>query len=192
MVEDAVNAVGVDLNTASSALLARVSGLGASLAEAIVAHRDANGPFDSRKALMKVNRLGPRAFQQCAGFLRIRDGGEPLDASAVHPEAYTVAKKIVAACGRDLRALMGDKTALKKLDPKTFVDETFGLAHGARHSARTGETRPRPAPRVQDGDLRRRDRGHQGSRGPACGWKGPSPMSRPSGPSSISACIRTG
>jgi len=127
VVEDAVNAVGVDLNTASSALLARVSGLGASLAEAIVAHRDANGPFDSRKALMKVNRLGPRAFQQCAGFLRIRDGVEPLDASAVHPEAYTVAKKIVAACGRDLRALMGDKTALKKLDPKAFVDETFGL-----------------------------------------------------------------
>jgi uncharacterized protein len=127
VVEDAVNAVGVDLNTASSALLARVSGLGASLAEAIVAHRDANGPFDSRKALMKVNRLGPRAFQQCAGFLRIRDGAEPLDASAVHPEAYVVAKKIVAACGRDLRTLMGDRTALKKLDPKAFVDETFGL-----------------------------------------------------------------
>jgi uncharacterized protein len=127
VVEDAVNAVGVDLNTASSALLARVSGLGASLADAIVAHRDANGPFDSRKALMKVNRLGPRAFQQCAGFLRIRDGSEPLDASAVHPEAYVVAKKIVAACGRDLRALMGDKTALKTLDPKAFVDETFGL-----------------------------------------------------------------
>jgi uncharacterized protein len=76
---------------------------------------------------MKVNRLGPRAFQQCAGFLRIRDGSEPLDASAVHPEAYVVAKKIVAACGRDLRALMGDKTALKTLDPKAFVDETFGL-----------------------------------------------------------------
>ncbi len=127
VVEDAVNAVGVDLNTASSALLARVSGLGSSLAEAVVAHRDANGPFDSRKALLKVNRLGPRAFEQCAGFLRIRDGAEPLDASAVHPEAYAVAKKIVAACGRDLRALMRDKTALKKLDPKAFVDEKFGL-----------------------------------------------------------------
>jgi uncharacterized protein len=127
VVEDAVNAVGVDLNTASSALLARVSGLGPSLAEAVVAHRDANGPFDSRKALLKVSRLGPRAFQQCAGFLRIRDGAEPLDASAVHPEAYAVAKKIVAACGRDLRALMGDRAALKKLDPKSFVDETFGL-----------------------------------------------------------------
>ena len=127
VVEDAVNAVGVDLNTASSALLARVSGLGASLADAIVAHRDANGPFDSRKALLKVNRLGQRTFQQCAGFLRIRDGSEPLDASAVHPEAYAVAKKILAACGCDLSALMGDRTALKKLDPKAFVDATFGL-----------------------------------------------------------------
>ncbi len=76
---------------------------------------------------MKVNRLGPRAFEQCAGFLRIRDGVEPLDASAVHPEAYAVAKKIVAACGRDLRALMGDREALKKLDPKAFVDDKFGL-----------------------------------------------------------------
>jgi len=127
VVEDAVNAVGVDLNTASPALLARVSGLGASLAEAVVAHRDATGPFSSRRDLLKVPRLGPRAFEQCAGFLRIRDGAEPLDACAVHPEAYVVAKKIVAACGRDLRALMGDKTALRQLDPKTFVDEKFGL-----------------------------------------------------------------
>ncbi len=127
VVEDAVNAVGVDLNTASAALLARVSGLGPSLADAIVAHRDASGPFPSRRALLKVSRLGPRAFEQCAGFLRIRDGAEPLDASAVHPEAYAVAKKIVAACGRDLRSLMGDKTVLKKLDPKAFVDDKFGL-----------------------------------------------------------------
>ena len=127
VVEDAVNAVGVDLNTASPALLARVSGLGTSLAEALVAHRDATGPFASRRDLLKVPRLGPRAFEQCAGFLRIRDGAEPLDASAVHPEAYAVAKKIVAACGRDLRALMGDKAALRKLDPKAFVDEKFGL-----------------------------------------------------------------
>ena len=127
VVEDAVNAVGVDLNTASAALLARVSGLGPSLAEAIVAHRDASGAFASRKELLKVSRLGPRAFEQCAGFLRIRDGEEPLDASAVHPEAYRIAKKIVAACGRDLRSLMGDKAALKSLDPKAFVDEKFGL-----------------------------------------------------------------
>lgn len=127
VVEDAVNAVGVDLNTASAPLLARVSGLGASLAEAIVAHRDATGPFANRRELLKVSRLGPRAFEQCAGFLRIPDGSEPLDASAVHPEAYGVAKKIVAACGRDVRSLMGDSAALKALDPRVFVDERFGL-----------------------------------------------------------------
>jgi uncharacterized protein len=127
VVEDAVNAVGVDLNTASAPLLARVSGLGASLADAIVAHRDATGPFASRKELLKVARLGPRAFEQSAGFLRIANGSEPLDASSVHPEAYGVAKKIVAACGRDVRALMGDSAALKALDPRVFVDERFGL-----------------------------------------------------------------
>jgi uncharacterized protein len=127
VVEDAVNAVGVDLNTASAPLLARVSGLGASLAESIVAHRDASGPFASRKELLKVNRLGPRAFEQCAGFLRIPNGVEPLDASSVHPEAYGIAKKIVASCGRDVRALMGDKQALKALDARLFVDDRFGL-----------------------------------------------------------------
>ncbi|PBC04544.1 Tex family protein [Mesorhizobium sp. WSM3860] len=127
VVEDAVNAVGVDLNTASAPLLARVSGLGPSLAEAIVAHRDAGGPFATRRDLLKVARLGPRAFEQCAGFLRIPNGSEPLDASAVHPEAYGVAKKIVAACGRDVRSLMGDSAALKALDPRVFVDERFGL-----------------------------------------------------------------
>lgn len=127
VVEDAVNAVGVDLNTASAPLLARVSGLGASLADAIVAHRDATGPFASRKDLLKVPRLGPRAFEQSAGFLRIANGSEPLDASSVHPEAYGVAKKIVAACGRDVRALMGDSAVLKALDPRVFVDERFGL-----------------------------------------------------------------
>jgi uncharacterized protein len=127
VVEDAVNAVGVDLNTASAPLLARVSGLGRSSAEAIVAHRDANGPFESRKELMKVARLGARTFEQCAGFLRIPNGKEPLDSSSVHPEAYGVAKKIVAACGRDLRALMGDSATLKRLDPALFVDERFGL-----------------------------------------------------------------
>jgi uncharacterized protein len=127
VVEDAVNAVGVDLNTASAALLAHVSGLGPSLAEAIIAHRDATGPFASRKDLMKVSRLGQRTFEQCAGFLRIPNGAEPLDASAVHPEAYGVAKKIVAACGRDLRSLMTDSAARKALDPRVFVDERFGL-----------------------------------------------------------------
>ncbi|EPR07196.1 RNA-binding protein [Agrobacterium radiobacter DSM 30147] len=127
VVEDAVNAVGVDLNTASSPLLARVSGLGSSIADAIVAHRDQTGPFASRRELLKVPRLGQRTFEQCAGFLRIPNGKEPLDASSVHPEAYGVAKKIVAACGRDLRSLMGDSAALKALDPKKFIDEQFGL-----------------------------------------------------------------
>ncbi|WP_079212598.1 Tex family protein [Brucella pituitosa] len=127
VVEDAVNAVGVDLNTASASLLARVSGLGKSLAEAIVAHRDGAGAFKNRKELLKVARLGNRAFEQCAGFLRIAHGTEPLDASSVHPEAYGVAKKIVSACGRDVRSLMGDSAALKSLDPRVFVDERFGL-----------------------------------------------------------------
>lgn len=127
VVEDAVNAVGVDLNTASGPLLARVSGLGTNLAEAIVAHRDTNGPFASRRDLLKVSRLGPKAFEQAAGFLRIRDGKEPLDASSVHPEAYEIARKIVAACGRDIRQLMGDSDTLKRLDPHRFIDDRFGL-----------------------------------------------------------------
>jgi uncharacterized protein len=127
VVEDAVNAVGVDLNTASAPLLSRVSGLSRSIAEAIVVHRDQNGPFQSRRELLKVARLGSRTFEQAAGFLRIPNGKEPLDSSAVHPEAYGVAKKIVAACGRDLRSLMGDSAALKALDPRQFIDEQFGL-----------------------------------------------------------------
>ncbi len=127
VVEDAVNAVGVDLNMASAPLLAHVSGLGPSLAEAIVAHRDANGAFGSRKALLDVARLGPAAFEQCAGFLRITEGEEPLDASAVHPEAYDVAREIVSACGRDVRSLMGDGVALKRLRAEDFVSEQFGL-----------------------------------------------------------------
>jgi protein Tex len=127
VVEDAVNAVGVDLNTASAPLLAHVAGLGPSLASAIVAHRDAQGAFASRAALKKVSGLGPRAFEQCAGFLRIRDGSEPLDASSVHPEAYGVARKIVAACGRDIRSIMGDGSALNSVRAEQFVDEHFGL-----------------------------------------------------------------
>lgn len=127
VVEDAVNAVGVDLNTASAPLLAHVAGLGPSLAQNIVAHREASGAFRSRAALKKVAGLGPRAFEQCAGFLRISDGDEPLDASSVHPEAYGVARKIVAACGRDIRAIMGDGSALKGLRAEQFVDDNFGL-----------------------------------------------------------------
>ncbi len=127
VVEDAVNAVGVDLNTASAPLLAQVSGLGSGLAAAIVAHRDAKGPFATRKDLLNVARLGPKAYEQAAGFLRIRGGAEPLDASSVHPEAYDVVRKIVTACGRDIRTLMGDAATLSRLDPQRFVDARFGL-----------------------------------------------------------------
>ncbi len=127
VVEDAVNAVGVDLNTASAPLLAHVAGLGPSLAQAVVDHRDSHGAFTSRQKLMKVAGLGPKAFEQCAGFLRIRDGEEPLDASTVHPEAYGVARRIVAACGRDIRALMGNGAALKGVRAEDFVDASFGL-----------------------------------------------------------------
>jgi len=127
VVEDAVNAVGVDLNTASASLLSRVSGLSASLADAIIVRRDEKGAFASRRDLLSVSRLGPRAFELCAGFLRISNGSEPLDASSVHPEAYGLARKIVSACGRDLRSLMGDSATLQSLDPAKFVDERFGL-----------------------------------------------------------------
>jgi uncharacterized protein len=127
VVEDAVNAVGVDLNTASAPLLARVSGVGPGLAESIVAHRDANGAFATRKDLLKVPRLGPKVFEQAAGFLRVTGGKEPLDASSVHPEAYDLARKIVAACGRDIRSLMAEPAVLKTLDPRTFIDARFGL-----------------------------------------------------------------
>jgi uncharacterized protein len=127
VIEDVVNAVGVDLNMASAPLLSHVSGLGPGLAESIVAHRDVNGAFNSRRDLLKVARLGPKAFEQCAGFLRIQGGKEPLDASSVHPEAYEVARKVVAACGRDIRQIMGDATALKGLRAEQFVSDSFGL-----------------------------------------------------------------
>ena len=127
VVEDAVNAVGVDLNTASAPLLTRISGLSTGLAEAVVAHRDANGRFGSRKELLKVARLGPKAYEQAAGFLRIQGGKEPLDASSVHPEAYDLARRIVTATGRDVTALMKDPAALRRLEPEAFVGGAFGL-----------------------------------------------------------------
>lgn len=127
VVEDCVNGVGVDVNTASAPLLARVSGIGAGLAENIVAHRDANGPFKSRKGLKDVARLGPKAYEQCAGFLRIRGGDDPLDASSVHPEAYPVVRKMVKAAGGGVSSLIGDTAALRSLRPDDFVDEVFGL-----------------------------------------------------------------
>jgi uncharacterized protein len=127
VVEDCVNHVGVDLNTASEALLSRVAGLSASLAKNIVAHRDANGPFLTRKELLQVSRLGPKAFEQAAGFLRIAGGENPLDQSAVHPEAYPVVERILQETGKDVKALLGDRDLLRKLDPKQFTDERFGL-----------------------------------------------------------------
>ncbi|WP_374012625.1 Tex family protein [Pseudoxanthomonas koreensis] len=125
-VEDCVNAVGVDLNTASAPLLARVSGLSSTVAGNIVTHRDANGPFKRRKDLLKVPRLGEKTFEQCAGFLRIADGDEPLDASAVHPEAYPVVERIVAATGKPIRALVGDAGFVRTLKAREFTDERFG------------------------------------------------------------------
>ncbi|MCI2260803.1 Tex family protein [Xanthomonas indica] len=126
-VEDCVNAVGVYVNTASAALLSRVSGLSSSVAENIVRHRDDNGPFKRRKDLLKVPRLGEKTFEQCAGFLRIADGEEPLDASAVHPEAYPVVERIVGATGKPIKALIGDGGFLRGLKPDQFTDEKFGL-----------------------------------------------------------------
>ncbi|MCF6751561.1 RNA-binding transcriptional accessory protein [Pseudomonas stutzeri] len=127
VVEDCVNAVGVDVNTASAALLARISGLNATLAQNIVQFRDANGAFKSRSELKKVPRLGDKTFEQAAGFLRVMNGDNPLDASAVHPETYPLVKRIAADTGRDIRSLIGDSAFLKRLDPKQFTDETFGL-----------------------------------------------------------------
>ncbi len=127
VVEDCVNAVGVDVNTASVPLLRRVSGITEGLAAQIVLHRDTNGPFRTRTALADVPRLGPKAFEQCAGFLRIRGGDDPLDVSGVHPEAYPVVHRILERAKVDIGALIGNAPKLKSLQPKQFVDETFGL-----------------------------------------------------------------
>lgn len=127
VVEDAVNAVGVDLNTASVPLLARVSGVTDTLAEAIVAHRENTGPFRSRSALLKVPRLGPKAFEQCAGFLRITGGDDPLDASGVHPESYPVVRRILDRSNITLAELIGNERVLRALAPTDFADERFGV-----------------------------------------------------------------
>ena len=127
VVEDCVNAVGVDVNTASVPLLARVSGLNATLAQNIVAYRDENGAFDSRKKLLKVPRLGEKTFEQAAGFLRINGGKEPLDASAVHPEAYPVVAKMLAKQGITAAELIGNREKIKHIRAADFTDERFGL-----------------------------------------------------------------
>ncbi len=127
VVEDCVNAVGVDVNTASVPLLTRVSGLSKTLAQNIVAHRDDNGAFRSRQQLLKVSRLGPKAFEQCAGFLRIANGDNPLDSSAVHPEAYPVVERILAKSGKPVHELLGNSPLLKGLKAADFTDERFGI-----------------------------------------------------------------
>lgn len=127
VIEDCVNAVGVDVNTASAALLSRVSGLNATLAKNIVEYRDTNGRFANRKKLMDVSRFGAKAFEQAAGFLRINDGDNPLDASAVHPEAYPVVERIVSKLQQDVKTIIGQKDALKGLSPSDFTDEKFGV-----------------------------------------------------------------
>lgn len=127
VVEDCVNGVGVDVNTASAPLLARVSGITSGLAENIVSHRDANGPFKARTELKKVARLGPKAYEQCAGFLRIRGGDDPLDSSSVHPEAYPVVRRMVKTAGQEVASLIGNTGVLRSLRPQDYVDETFGL-----------------------------------------------------------------
>lgn len=127
VIEDCVNAVGVDVNTASSALLARVAGLSSTMADNVVSYRDEHGAFKNRKAILKVPRLGKKAFEQSAGFLRVMDGDNPLDRSAVHPEAYPVLERIASAEGRSVDSMIGDTTFLRGVDPKPFTDEDFGL-----------------------------------------------------------------
>jgi len=127
VVEDCVNAVGVDVNTASTPLLSRVSGIGEGLARSIVDYREAHGAFRTRAVLKKVPRLGPKAFELSAGFLRIQDGDDPLDASGVHPEAYPVVRRILAATGSELQSLIGDTSILRRLDPEAFTDAAFGV-----------------------------------------------------------------
>ncbi|MFC5355025.1 Tex family protein [Azospirillum himalayense] len=127
VVEDCVNAVGVDLNTASVPLLTRVSGLNETIARNIVEHRDRNGAFRSRRQLLDVTRLGPKTFEQAAGFLRIREGDNPLDTSAVHPEAYPLVERILKKTGKDLGSVIGDARFLRSLNAEDFTDERFGV-----------------------------------------------------------------
>ena len=126
-VEDCVNAVGVDINTASAPLLARVSGLNGNLARNIVEYRDSHGPFRNREAIRKIPRLGDKTFEQAAGFLRINDGDNPLDRSAVHPEAYPVVERILSRIGKGIAQVMGQAALLKGLPAADFADQRFGM-----------------------------------------------------------------
>ena len=161
VVEDCVNAVGVDVNTASAPLLTRVSGLGEWVAQNIVAHRNQHGPFRARKDLKQVTGLGPKTFELSAGFLRIPNGDDPLDASGVHPEAYPVVRRILKAAKSDIKVLIGNSTVLKTLRPEGLHGRDLRAADRDGHPEGTGEARPRPAPGVQDGRV-------PGGRGDAC------------------------
>ncbi len=162
VVEDCVNAVGVDVNTASAALLARISGLSSTLAENIVRYRDEHGTFANRAGLKKVPRLGDKTFEQAAGFLRVMNGDNPLDRSAVHPEAYPVVERIIADLKKPVKEVLGDGSTLKKVDPARFTDEKFGLPTVKDILKELEEAGPRSAPRVQDRDLQGRRRGAEG------------------------------
>ena len=192
VVEDCVNAVGVDVNTASAPLLRRVSGISAGLATTIVGFRDEHGPFASRKALTKVPRLGAKAFEQCAGFLRIPDANDPLDRSGVHPEAYPVVRRIVERTGTDVASLVGNSALLGRLDPREFTDETFGVPTVTDIIAELDKPGRDPRPAFETADLRR---GRREDHRPASrGWcsRASSPTSPRSARSSTSACTRTG
>jgi protein Tex len=190
VVEDCVNAVGVDVNTASAPLLARVSGIGEGLAGAIVAQRDSAGPFRDRQALRKVPRLGPKAFEQCAGFLRITDGDDPLDASSVHPEAYPVVRRILAAAGSTMPELIGNTAVLRSLQPREFADQRFGVPTVSdilkELESRAGTHGRRSPPPHSPRAWRRWTIWR-----PAWSWKAWSPTWPRSAPSSTSACTRT-
>lgn len=191
VVEDCVNGVGVDVNTASAPLLARVSGITSGLAENIVAHRDANGPFTSRTELKKVPRLGPKAYEQCAGFLRIRGGSDPLDASSVHPEAYPVVRRMVKTAGQEVAGLIGNTSVLRSLRRRTSWTRR-SVCRRSRTSCGSwrsrGATRGRPSGRPPSRRAWRRS--------PTCRpgwcWRASSPTWPPSGRSWTSVCTRTG
>jgi uncharacterized protein len=185
-VEDCVNLVGVDVNTASAPLLASVAGLNATIAQNIVHHRNENGAFKKRSEIKKVARLGPKAFEQAAGFLRIMNGPNLLDASAVHPEAYAVVERIAKATKRPVKAMIGDSAFLMSLNPEDFADEQFGATSWRSWKSPAAIRVLNSAPQNSPKGSRRSQ-----TWTPACCWKASSPMSRLSARSSTSAFIRT-
>ena len=167
VVEDCVNAVGVDVNTASAPLLARISGLTPTMAGNIVSFRDEHGPFRNRRQILKVPRLGERSFEQAAGFLRIIDGDNPLDASAVHPEAYPVVERIVARTGVPVQELIGREAVLRGLTPGGVRRRAVRRADGQGHPGRAREAGPRSAAGVQDRGVQGRRPGARAISSPA-------------------------